>query len=486
MIASVFLGPSMPIQEARSILPDAIFHPPAAQGDLLAAVDQDRAQIVGLIDGTFHQNLSVWHSEVCYLLSRGITVYGASSMGALRAVETDRFGTIGVGCIYRWYRDGVVTGDDEVALRHGGADSDFRPLSVPLVNIRASAARAVSEGHLDNVFADRLIDIARSLYYPERLVPLILQRCRESDFPPEQLRAAECALTTDYVDLKRADAREMLLAIASVLDGSAQIPTPPAFQFNRSSVFETLYNLDRKVRGEEGTISLQDIAEHVALHCADFNAIRRSALDRVLVIFLGALLDVRVTQDEIVTERNTFCRQRGIDSPDVLNEWLRCNAFCEKDLWEYLAQEAICRRLRCTALTARSFDRGCKALIDELRIRGSFPHWANEASAEAAIVAAYRDQPEYRHIESEHPGLLAERHAAYGHVRIKGDARIWAEEAGFDSVEGLAEALKRSAIFNDVRDRISRQLEALEQAMAALSSGTSDDLEKGAFGASKR
>jgi hypothetical protein len=163
---------------------------------------------------------------------------------------------------------------------------------------------------------------------------------------------------------------------------------------------------------------------------------------------------------------NAFCDERGINSPDALNEWLRCNAFCEGDLWEYLAQEALCRRLRRWALTARSFDRGCKVLLDELRIAGTFRHWAGEASEKAAILDAYGDQPEYRHIGSEHPGRLAERHAAHGNVRIEGDARIWAEDAGFDGVAGLAEALRRSAIFNDVRDRISRQLKALERAMA--------------------
>ena len=34
MIASIFLGRSMPIEEARSILPGAVFHHPAEQGDL--------------------------------------------------------------------------------------------------------------------------------------------------------------------------------------------------------------------------------------------------------------------------------------------------------------------------------------------------------------------------------------------------------------------------------------------------------------------
>lgn len=480
MIASIFLGPSMPIEEARSILPGAVFHHPAEQGDLLAAVDQDHAEIIGLIDGTFHQNLSVWHNEVCYLLSRGIAIYGASSMGALRAVETERFGTIGIGSIYRWYRDGYITGDDEVALLHGDEFVNYRPLSQPLVNIRASMARAVSEGLLDSFYADQLIAIAKSLYYPDRQLRLILNRCQEAGFLEDQLKGSELALTTGYVDIKRTDARELLFAIAYVLDGSVPIPQPPPFEFGRSSMFETLYNLDRKIRVEDRSISLQDVAEHVALYHPDFKEIRRAALHRDIVLFAGRLLDIRVTQEEIIEERKIFCDEHGIKSSEDLNEWLDSNTFCERDLMEYLAQELVCRRLRRWALTSRSFDRGCKSLLDELRMRGEFVHWAKEAAEKATIVDAYRNQPEYQHIQSEYPGILAESHAAHGNVHIKGDVRIWAEDAGFDGVEGLVEVLRESAIYNDVQARISRQIKAIEKSLE-LSINTNDTPNSVAF-----
>lgn len=468
MIATVFLGPSMPIEEARRILPLAVFRPPAAQGDLLAAASHDGAEVIGLIDGTFHQNLSVWHNEVCYLLSRGITIYGASSMGALRAAETEKFGTVGIGRIYSWYRDGIITADDEVALLHGDQDSNFRPLSEPLVNIRATMQRVVSEGLLGKEFSDRVIEIARSLYYPDRLIPLILQRCREMGLPEEKVGTAERALTTNYVDLKRADAREMLLTIAHVLDGSLQRPKATPFEFARSSCFQTLYDLDRKVETEEGSISLQEIAEHVALHCVEFAELKRSALHRDIVLFLGRLLDVRVTPADIAAEREAFCAERNITSPEHLRQWLQRNACSEDDLSEYLAGEAVCHRLRRSALRARSFDRGCRSLLDELRIRGIFSHWAKEASEEVNIVTAYRDQPDYKYIWSEHPARLSERHAAHGKVHIMGDARVWAEDAGFEGVEQLADAIRRAVIFEDVRDRISRQLKVLEPAMMAL------------------
>jgi hypothetical protein len=378
-------------------------------------------------------------------------------------VETERFGTIGIGTIYEWYRDGTINADDEVALVHGDEESRFQPLSEPLVNIRASMMHAVAEGLLNSEFGEKVIEIAQSLYYPNRLVSTILQRCRDLNFPASELRAVEQALSTGYVDLKKADARELLKRIADVLAGSVERPVPPRFEFSRSSVFETLYNLDRKIHVAGEAVSQQDIVEHVALNCPDFQHLRRSALDRSTVFFFGMLLGIRVRQDEIVAEREVFCDERGLNSPADLSQWLRSAALSESDLWEYLTQEAVCRRLRRWAVTARSFDRGSRALLDELRMRGVFDHWARETAEAAAIVAVYKNQPEYLNVSSEDPAALAGRLAAFGKARVKGDARLWAEDAGFDGADGLAEAIRRSVIFNDIRARISRQISALEQ-----------------------
>jgi hypothetical protein len=252
------------------------------------------------------------------------------------------------------------------------------------------------------------------------------------------------------------------------MDGSIQRPKAKQFQFARSSVFQTLYDLDRKVKTEEGTLSLQEIAEHLALHCTEFAALRRSALHRDIVLFLGRLLDLRVTPEEVTAERDAFCVERGIVSSEQLKQWLQCNACSEDDLLEYLAGEAVCRRLRRWAIRTRSFDRGCRSLLDELRIRGIFSCWANEASEAANVVTAYRDEPEYKCIWSEHPGRLSEWHAAHGKVHITGDARLWAEDAGFEGVEELADAIRRAVIFDDVRSRVSKQIKILETAMMAL------------------
>src|ERR1700758_4067113 len=97
----VYLGPSLPLDKARAILPDAIYRPPAKQGDILSDVVNFSPSYIILIDGEFAQNLSPWHKEIVSAIQYpGVKgVYGASSMGALRASELDFIGMVGIGQI---------------------------------------------------------------------------------------------------------------------------------------------------------------------------------------------------------------------------------------------------------------------------------------------------------------------------------------------------------------------------------------------------
>nr|UXE46071.1 hypothetical protein Hi04_10k_c5591_00011 [uncultured bacterium] len=113
----VFLGPSLDLDAARKELA-ADYRPPAAQGDVLLAL-RSGARRIGIIDGRFNDVPSVWHKEILLALEEGALVFGAASMGALRAAELHRFGMIGVGRVFEWYRDGVLCDDDEVAVIHG-------------------------------------------------------------------------------------------------------------------------------------------------------------------------------------------------------------------------------------------------------------------------------------------------------------------------------------------------------------------------------
>ncbi|MEU5903053.1 TfuA-like protein [Micromonospora sp. NPDC047527] len=207
----VFIGPSLPADEVGRLLPDAVVLPPVAHGDLLR-LDVAPGDRVLVVDGFFLQHPPVRHREILDLLDRGVTVAGAASMGALRAAELWPFGMRGVGEVFQLYRDGIVTGDDEVAVVHGPAEDGHRPLSEPLVNIRVALRRAVAAGVLSDAEAALLLDIGRDLPFRRRSY-----RALERTAPPEAAAVVDRFLTwhrRDPADAKSADAR-LLLSLAA-------------------------------------------------------------------------------------------------------------------------------------------------------------------------------------------------------------------------------------------------------------------------------
>lgn len=209
----VFLGPSLELGTARQLL-EADYRPPAARGDILKAV-QDGARIIGLIDGVFFQECAVAHREILYALERGVQVVGASSMGALRASELDRYGMEGVGRIYGQYKSGVLISDDEVALLFD--PESLTPLSEPLVNIRYNLEVAVERGILSREAKAKLLEIAKALYYPERVYDQILAGAAGTVEHADLARLREF-LATEKRDVKREDAIAALKRIKAMME----------------------------------------------------------------------------------------------------------------------------------------------------------------------------------------------------------------------------------------------------------------------------
>ena len=133
-----FAGPCLPAKpdrEWQQLLDGVDLRPPARRGDVLAAL-ADTPDAIVLLDGLYYTVPSVSHQELLYAVDAGVMVIGAASMGALRAAELERHGMVGIGRVFRWYRDGVLEGDDEVALLHLDRDFDYRPLTIALIEIR--------------------------------------------------------------------------------------------------------------------------------------------------------------------------------------------------------------------------------------------------------------------------------------------------------------------------------------------------------------
>ncbi len=90
MRAAIFVGPTLP-PRLRPTDPLWEWRPPVRQGDVYR-VAQTRPDAIGIIDGYFEIVPTVWHKEILWAMAQGIPVYGAASIGALRAAELDVFG----------------------------------------------------------------------------------------------------------------------------------------------------------------------------------------------------------------------------------------------------------------------------------------------------------------------------------------------------------------------------------------------------------
>ncbi|PZR08885.1 MAG: hypothetical protein DI536_23635 [Archangium gephyra] len=214
MSVIVFLGPSLPVNEAKQLL-RADYRPPARQGDVFRALEDTPSAIV-LIDGVFEAQPSVWHHELVAAHESGVALFGACSMGALRAAELPGVVTP-LGRIADRFVSGEWNDDAAVALLHGDAAQKFRALSVPWVNVWATAQ--ASKASLGAKEAQRLCDVAASMFYQSRTWPRLYEAMKWSAAQREKVKR---------VDLKADDARSALSTVAK-LKFPRRAPRPSSF-----------------------------------------------------------------------------------------------------------------------------------------------------------------------------------------------------------------------------------------------------------------
>jgi hypothetical protein len=208
MTTILFIGPTLRV-EARDGLE---IRPPAAVGDVLRASRERGVRRIALVDGYFERMAAVWHKEILLALERGIAVYGAASMGALRAAELAPFGMIGVGTIYSDFARGSLTADDEVAVAHLPAEAGYRAISDALVNLRDGLARATRARVIAVKTRDALIELARARFYRDRSWQRLIADGRAARLPARELAALAA---WPKPDRKAADARLLLRRLAT-------------------------------------------------------------------------------------------------------------------------------------------------------------------------------------------------------------------------------------------------------------------------------
>jgi hypothetical protein len=220
MTAIIFAGPSLPPRLRPAGEPLIEWRPPVRQGELYRAA-LARPAVIGIIDGYFEVVPTVWHKEILWAMAQGIHVFGAASIGALRAAELDAFGMRGIGDIYEAFRDGVLEDDDEVAVLHGPEELGYPPLTEAMVNIRATFAEVVRCGVLPPEMAARLTAIAKALFYKKRTYEAMFEAAAASGLPASPLCDLNEWLPASRIDQKRRDAEALLDAVRAHLAAGA-------------------------------------------------------------------------------------------------------------------------------------------------------------------------------------------------------------------------------------------------------------------------
>lgn len=209
----VTAGPTLTPDEVRSRLPAAEVRPPVAADQVLrwGLLPGDRLLI---IDGLFLHSRAVRHKELLALLDGGVELYGAASMGALRAAELAPFGMTGIGSVFRAYRDQEVTGDDEVALLHAGPEAGHRALSWALVDLRHAVGHALRTGVIGPDCAALIVDAAAEMPFTARDGATVLTAARALGADADELRAFRTRYSRGGPRIKRRDAVTALRRLA--------------------------------------------------------------------------------------------------------------------------------------------------------------------------------------------------------------------------------------------------------------------------------
>ena len=334
MTTYVFLGPSLPVEQASQLL-DATYLPPIQQGDLLRLLDLNPRH-VGIIDGYFEIVPSVWHKEILLAMSRGVHVFGAASMGAIRAAELHSFGMVGVGTIFEWYRDGRITADDEVAVRHGPAELGYLALGQALVDIRDCCSAALQDGVISEELARRIVAVARTLPYWERSYDAVAAAlCQEHSNSREAdgwLAYAKGRRTS----LKARDAAALLTEMKRQV-GEPWTPKQVDFAFERTIFIERLINeiaLNR-ARGEQapdhGEGSMEGLTRETLLRVAARDAAKRFGWEPSV--------------EEMSEEAGALCARIGLADSEAVRRWLESHAITEQMFWAHVSDELLIKRL---------------------------------------------------------------------------------------------------------------------------------------------
>jgi hypothetical protein len=394
--ACVFVGPTLAPGDAAARL-DAVYLPPVQQGDVYRAAVRHRPRAIGIVDGYFQHVPSVWHKEILWAMAEGIHVLGSASMGALRAAELAPFGMRGVGRIFEAYRAGVFEpyrdevfeDEDEVAVVHAPAEAGYAALSEAMVNIRSTLAAAASSGIIGTDTRDRLVRIAKELFYPDRSWERLLRGDGTRRLPEREVEGLRRWLPGGRINQKRDDALAMLAVMRDWLAGD-----PPAtgvtYVFQRSEMWQRAVADAASADDQDGSreVEREALLDELRLD-GTYGDARRAGVLRWAGLREGDRQGLVESPEDRQAAEAAFRSRFGTYRRGDIDRWLVENELDESGREQLVADEARLRQL----------DRTLGPLADaqvvaHLRATGQYPRYASRARAKAQVLAQTGGDPE--------------------------------------------------------------------------------------------
>jgi hypothetical protein len=436
MTVFVFAGPTISAADVTAVI-DAVVLPPVSMGDVYRC-GRMRPHAIGIIDGYFDGVPSVWHKEILWAIDQGIAVFGAASMGALRAAELHAFGMRGVGSIFEAFRDGLLEDDDEVAVQHGPAEIGYLPLSEPMVNIRATLDQAVREGMIGRQVSNALSAMAKEAFYPERGWRPLLDRGSSDGLDKEALKALEAWLPQGRVDQKRLDALAMLEAMeAFQREGHRQAAA--AYHLEWTTMWaDALRDIEATDLRSGDASAIIDELRHDPQR---FRLVRRNAAARLFAARAGARSQGSDAARKTVRATTRFRSERRLFTQAALDQWL-----IENDLDKPGFEEMIDGEVRLAAIEADA-DLS-RHMLDELRLGDAYGELAARARRKRDLLQSLR-LPDPAPL---HTGLSTlELRRWFFEMRLgrrmPAEIEDFLEEAGYPDKETFDRAIAREYIF---------------------------------------
>jgi hypothetical protein len=391
MTIYVFTGPTLPPEAARDEL-SAVYLPPVSQGDV-HRVAQRRPDAIGIIDGYFERVPAVWHKEILWAMAQGVHVYGSASMGALRAAELTAFGMVGIGTIYEAFRDGLLEDDDEVAVAHGAAESDYRALSEAMVNIRATLSRAEAEGIIGPASHSTLERAAKSLFYADRIWTSVLRRGHEVGVPESEIAALRAWLPAGRLDQKRADAVAMLRQMREDL-AAAPARKRVRYRFEHTIWWDHASRYAGSLLTEpegDDTVTQDALFDELRFSGDDYSDAHQRTILRRLALREASRLGHVPSPEAMQEITREFRLVRRLITPEELQRWLEENQLTWERFAELMQEEALLQAVRHELQKEVT-----EHLSDQLQLSGAYRRLLDRALDKQRVLRA---------LGRENPGL---------------------------------------------------------------------------------